>query len=78
MSELKYGRKLNTFRYFKGFFFFFGFFMLEEGANFFKKNIKKIKGGHKYHFRETKIKFWDNKFINKYTLRQILKILKEW
>jgi hypothetical protein len=57
MSELKYGRKLNTFRYFKGFFFFFGFFMLEEGANFFKKNIKKIKGGHKYHFRETKIKF---------------------
>jgi hypothetical protein len=34
MSEVKYGEKLNTFRY-----------------------IKKIKGGHKYYFRETKIKF---------------------
>jgi hypothetical protein len=39
MSELKYGGKLNTFRYFKGF-FFFGFFMLEEGANFLKKIYK--------------------------------------
>jgi len=56
MSELDYGGKLNTFRYFKFFFFFFN---VGRGCKIFLKNINKIKdiisGRQKYNFKRTNL-----------------------